>query len=297
MTNALLESRNQLPRESSETVVNSGDEDVRQYVQEIRQYALLTPEAERELAIRCAAGEEEAVRQMVSSNLRLVVAIAREYAGRGVPLLDLIQEGSIGLITAARKFDYTREVRFSTYASKWIRQGVTGCLAGHGGVIRVPDYTADRMRRLIRGKADFLTENGREPTLEELSEWTGIPGGKIRQILQLAPEVCSLDAPAGEDGEGTVGRLLPGDEQAEPQAVLIRQEMKTILEALMAQLNDRQQRILRLHFGMDGGECLSLEKIAEEIGVSKERVRQVERQAIRRLNELGREYGLEDFLG
>ena len=300
MTNALLESRSQAigePQESRENGVNSGDEDVRQYVQEIRQYALLTPERERELAIRCAAGDEDAVRQLVSSNLRLVVSIAREYAGRGVPLLDLIQEGSIGLITAARKFDYTRELRFSTYASKWIRQGVTGCLAEHGAMIRVPDYTAERMRRLMKEKSAFITENGREPTIGELASRAEIPEGKAQQLLRLAPEVCSLDAPVGEDGDSTMGRLLPGDEAAEPQAVLIRQEMKQILETLMEQLSDRQRLILRLRFGMDGGEALSLERIAEQVGVSKERVRQIERQAIRRLNALGREYGLEDFLG
>lgn len=291
MTDALLELNSQ------ESTVSSGDEDLRQYIREIRRYPLLTPEGELELAKRCAAGDEEAVRQMVSSNLRLVVSIAREYAGRGVPLLDLIQEGSIGLIVAARKFDYTLEYRFSTYASKWIRQRITRCLANHAGMIRVPSHTAERMRKLNTARAAFLSETGREPTAAELSARTEIPEGKVEQLLQLSPEICSLDSPVGDDGDSTVGKLLPGDADCEPQAVLIRQEMNAILDALMSQLNERQQQILRLRFGMEDGVCWTLERVADKLGISKERVRQVEHQAIKRLNKLGGEFGLEDFLG
>ena len=291
MTDALLE------RNSQENAVNSGDEDVRQYIREIRQYPLLTPEAELELAKRCAAGDEDAVRTMVSSNLRLVVSIAREYAGRGVPLLDLIQEGSIGLIIAARKFDYTLEYRFSTYASKWIRQRIGKYLTNHTAVIRVPAHTAERLRKLTTARSAFLSETGREPTVAELSARTEIPEAKVEQLLQLSPEVCSLDAPVGDDGDSTVGKLLPGDADCEPQAVLIRQEMNAILDELMSQLTDRQQEILRLRFGMADGTCWTLERVAERIGISKERVRQIEHQAIRRLNKLGGAFGLEDFLG
>lgn len=291
MTDALLELNTQ------ENAVNSGDEDVRQYIHEIRQYPLLTASQELELARRCASGDEDAVRQMVNCNLRLVVSIAREYSGRGVPLLDLIQEGSIGLIVAARKFDYTLDFRFSTYASKWIRQRISRSLMNHAAVIRVPAHTAERMRKLMAAKAVFVSESGREPTIAELARRTEIPEGKVEQLLQLSPEICSLDAPVGEDGESTVGKLLPGDEDCEPQAVLIRQEMKAILDALLSQLNDRQQRILRLRFGMDDGVCHTLEEIGQIIGISKERVRQIEQQAIKRLNKLGGELGLEDFLG
>ena len=290
MTDALLEQNTQ------ETAVNSGDEDVRQYVREIRQYPLLTQEQEWELAKRCAAGDESAVRHMVSSNLRLVVSIAREYSGRGVPLLDLIQEGSIGLIIAARKFDYRLEYRFSTYASKWIRQRISRFLADHNALIRVPAHTAERMRWLISAKAAFLAEQGREPTLTELAAITDLPETKVEQLLQLAPEISSLDIPVGEDGENTVGNLLPGDAECEPQATLIRQEMNRILDALMEQLDQRQRQILRMRFGMEDGICYSLESISQSIGVSKERVRQIERQAIKRLNALGAEYGLEEFL-
>lgn len=291
MTDALLEQNTQ------ETAVNSGDEDVRQYVREIRRYPLLTQEQETELAKRCAAGDETAVRQMVKSNLRLVVSIAREYSGRGVPLLDLIQEGSIGLIVAARKFDYRLEYRFSTYASKWIRQRISRFLADHNALIRVPAHTAERMRRLISAKTAFVAEQGREPTVAELAALTELPEAKVDQLLQLAPEISSLDVPVGEDGENTVGNLLPGDAECEPQAMLIRQEMNRILDTLMEQLNPRQRQILRLRFGMEDGSCHSLESISQSLGISKERVRQIEHQAIKRLNALGAEYGLEEFLG
>lgn len=290
MTDALLEEKRQ------EEGVNSGDEDLRQYIREIRQYPLLTQEEELALAKRCAGGDEDAIRQMVNSNLRLVVSIAREYAGRGVPLLDLVQEGSIGLIVAARKFDYTMDCRFSTYASKWIRQRIQRCLTNHAGVIRVPAHTAQRMRKLLTAKASFLSENGREPTLSELAKRADIPEEKAEELLRLSPEICSLDAPVGEDGESTMEKLLSGDDEMEPQAVLIRQELCALLDEMMGELNQRQQTILRLRFGMDDGVCHSLEDIAQGMGISKERVRQIESQAIKKLNKRGLELGLEDFL-
>lgn len=290
MNDALLEEKRQ------EDGVNSGDEDLRQYIREIRQYPLLTQEEELELAKRCAKGDQDAIRTMVNSNLRLVVSIAREYAGRGVPLLDLVQEGSIGLIVAAGKFDYTMDCRFSTYASKWIRQRIQKCLTNHAGVIRVPAHTAQRMRKLLTAKASFLSENGREPTLSELAEWAGIPEEKAEELLRLSPEICSLDAPVGDDGESTMEKLLPGDDELEPQAVLIRQELCQLLDEMMGELNERQQTILRLRFGMADGACHSLEEIAQSMGISKERVRQIESQAIKKLNKRGLELGLEDFL-
>lgn len=290
MTEALLECKD------NENAVHSGDEDVRQYIKEIRRYPLLTPEQELELAKGCAAGEPEALRLMVSSNLRLVVAIAREYAGRGVPLLDLIQEGSIGLIGAARGFDYTEGVRFSAYASRSIRNRIAKSLTSDSGVIRVTAYGADQQRRLERVRKQFLVEFGREPDVRELSAETGIPESKVEQLLCQSPEVCSLDAAVDEDGDTAMGMLLPGGEELEPQAVLIRQEMKGLLDALLSQLTERQQRILRLRYGMEDGICHTREEIGGFEGLSRERVRQIEHQAIRRLNRLGAELGLEDFL-
>lgn len=290
MTEALLEPI------VNQDAVHSGDEDVRQYIQEIRRYPLLTPERELELAKECAAGDPEAIHLMVSSNLRLVVAIAREYAGRGVPLLDLIQEGSIGLISAARGFDYTEGTRFSAYAAKSIRNRIAKSLTSDSGVIRVTAYGGEQLRRLMRVKKNFLVEYGREPDASELSSGSGIPVNKVEQLMQQSPEVCSLDAAVGEDGDTAMGMLLSGDADYEPHAVLIRQEMKGILDALLSQLSDRQRRILRLRYGMEDGVCRTREEIGCMVGLSRERVRQIEQQAIKRLNKLGAELGLEDFL-
>lgn len=286
MTQAMLE----------DAVLSTGDEDVRQYLSEIHRYPMLSPEEERELARLCAGGDAEAIRKMVSSNLRLVVSEARDYAGRGVPLLDLIQEGSIGLIIAAKKFDYTRDLRFSTYATKWIRQRITRFLSDQAAQIRIPAYTAERMRRLQKETARLRQELDREPTLEELAAAANLSAEKAAQLLAMTPELCSLDAPVGDDGEATVGGLLPDSEGVSPQEELIRRELKSVLEALFEHLNDRQKQILRLHFGMEDGISHSLEEISRIVGVSKERVRQIERQAMDKLQKSGENLGLEDFL-
>ena len=277
-------------------VLSTGGEDVRQYLSEIRRYPVLSPQQERELAMGCAAGDAEAIRTMVSSNLRLVVSVAREYAGRGVPLLDLIQEGSIGLITAARKFDYTLDYRFSTYATKWIRQRIGLSLHDQSGIIRIPAHTAERMKKLSVARTELRMELGREPNASELARRTGFSTEKTEELLLLMPQITSLDIPVGDRGEDTVGTLLPGAESDEPQAELIRRELKELLDELMMELSDRQRTILQLHFGMVDGICRSLEEIAKELGISKERVRQIERQAMEKMQKMGAGLGLEDFL-
>ena len=272
-----------------------GEDDVRRYLNEIRQFPLLSAQQEKELAQRCAEGDEEAIRTMVNSNLRLVVSVAREYAGRGVPLLDLIQEGSIGLLVAARKFDHTLDFRFSTYATKWIRQGVTRCLINHGTMIRVPLHTAERMRKVMAVKHGLLQEYGVEPTAEQIAQRSGLPADKVVKLLQLMPETCSLDAPAGE--EDTALRVLLEDVHApQPHEQLVREELSQTMELLLGMLSQRQQQVLRLHFGMTDGVCHSLEQIGTMLGISKERVRQIEGQAMDKLKKCGANLGLEDFL-
>jgi len=279
-----------------EPLISTGEEDVRQFLREIREYPLLTPQEERSLARRSAEGDQEAIRQLVNSNLRLVVSIAREYGGRGVALLDLVQEGSIGLLTAARKFDYTLETRFSTYATKWIRQGITRCLLNHASLIRVPVYTAERIGKVRRAARDLLHELERTPTEAEIARRCGMPESSVRELMYLLPEICSLDVPAGEDDDTPLAFFLEDFRTPQPQEELIRRELEHTLDLLLSTLTPRQQRILRLRFGMEDGVCRSMEQIGQELGITRERVRQIERQAMDKLQQLGASMGLEDFL-
>lgn len=283
--------------EQKEAPVSAGDDDVRQFLREIRQYPLLTQEEEKQLAVRCARGDEDAIRKMVNSNLRLVVSVAREYVGRGVPLLDLIQEGSIGLLVAAKKFDPTLDYRFSTYATKWIRQGITRCLLNHSGMIRVPLHTAERMRKINAAKTALQQENGgAEPTEAEIAKRCDLPEEKVHRLLQLSPETCSLDTPTGDGDDGTLGVMLEDVQAPQPQEKLVRAELDQTMTKLLGMLNERQQQVLRMHFGLDGEKGRSLEEIGAALNISKERVRQIERQAMDKLQKLGASMGLEDFL-
>lgn len=278
------------------TVPVAAEDDVSQYLSMIRRYPRLTPQEEQELAKRCADGDEDAIRTMVCANLRLVISVAREYAGRGVPLLDLVQEGSIGLLVAARKFDYTLDFRFSTYATKWIRQGISRYLLNHAGLIRVPAHTAEKIRIVLQTQKTLHQELEQPPTAAQIGERCGISEKKVLEYLRLIPEVCSLDAPAGEEEDSTLQMLLEDIHAPQPQEELVRRELKATVDSLLGMLNERQQQILRLHYGMEDGICHSLDEIGKKLGISKERARQIEHQAMDKLQKLGASLGLEDFL-
>ena len=244
------------------------DDDLHQYLNEIRGIPRLTPEQERDLAKRCAAGDEAAIRQMVNANLRLVVYIAREYAGRGVALMDLIQEGSIGLLVAARKFDYTKEYRFSTYATKWIRQGVTRCLMNNSGIIRVPLHTAERIRKVEAARNLLKQQYGTDPTSEEIAQQVGMPVAKVEELLSLSPDVCSLDVLTGDSDKNTLGSMLEDLDALQPQEALVRQELETMMQKMLSSLTERLRQILCLHFGLEDGVEHSLEEIGKLLGIS-----------------------------
>ena len=278
-----------LAKESSET------EDISQYLRDIRKNPRLTSEQEVELAKLCATGDREAVRTMVSSNLRLVVSIAREYTGRGVPLLDLIQEGSIGLLIAATKFDYTRDLKFSTYATKWIRQGVTRCIMNHSGLIRVPIRAAERLKKILYARNELRQELENEPDAEQIALRAGMEREKVEEYLALMPEICSLDAPAGE-GEDSLQMLLQDIHAPEPQEELVRKELEQNMQSLLAQLTQRQQQVISLRFGFTDGTCYTFEAIGQKLGISKERARQIESEAVQKLQKRSVGLGLEEFL-
>lgn len=274
---------------------NDFEDAVHSYLSEIRSFPRLSAEEERELACRCAAGDEDAIRRMVDCNLRLVVSMARQYAGRGVAMMDLVQEGSIGLLMAAKKYDPTLDFRFSTYATKWIHRGISRCFSGVT-TIRVPDHTLEKIRKLLAARRELTVKLGEEPSLSELAEYCRLDEERVKQLLSLSPEVCSLDSPVGED-DSTLGQFLEDNREPQPFETLVREELNLALQSLLSMLDERQRKIVHLRFGFEDGSCHSYAEIAEVIGVSRERVRQIEKQAMDKLHEKGLDIGLEDFLG
>jgi RNA polymerase primary sigma factor len=263
------------------------------YVRQIGGGALLTREEERELARRKDEGDEAAKKRLIESNLRLVMAITRNYTRANVPLLDLIQEGNLGLIRAVEKFDYRLGFKLSTYATWWIRQAITRALADQGRTIRLPVHVADQVRRLLRARRQLAQKYNREPTLAELARETQQSEERVRELLELVENPVSLETPVG-DGESLYGDLIEDVHALAPHEQSAEQARGRELAGALEQLNPRMRRVLSLRFGLDGESPQTLEEVGGELGITRERVRQLETRALRELRQTAP--GLEHYL-
>ena len=274
----------------------STDDPVRMYLKEIGKVPLLTPEEEQDLAKRMAEGDEEAKRRMVEANLRLVVSIAKRYVGRGMLFLDLIQEGNLGLIKAVEKFDYTKGYKFSTYATWWIRQAITRAIADQARTIRIPVHMVETINKVIRVSRQLLQELGHDPSAEEIAAEMNMPVDKVRDILKIAQEPVSLETPIGEEEDSHLGDFIPDEDASEPSEAASFSLLKEQLMEVLDTLTPREKKVLELRFGIVDGRTRTLEEVGKEFNVTRERIRQIEAKALRKLRHPSRSKKLRDFL-
>lgn len=272
------------------------DDPVRMYLKEIGKVPLLTPEEEIELAKRMEQGDEEAKRKLAEANLRLVVSIAKRYVGRGMLFLDLIQEGNLGLIKAVEKFDYQKGFKFSTYATWWIRQAITRAIADQARTIRIPVHMVETINKLVRVSRQLLQEYGREPQPEEIAKEMGISVEKVHEILKIAQEPVSLETPIGEEEDSHLGDFIPDEDAPAPAEAAAYTLLKEQLTEVLDTLTPREEKVLRLRFGLDDGRARTLEEVGKEFNVTRERIRQIEAKALRKLRHPSRSKKLKDFL-
>ncbi|WML45337.1 RNA polymerase sigma factor RpoD [Neobacillus sp. PS3-40] len=269
---------------------------VRMYLKEIGRVDLLSAEEEINLAKRIEDGDEEAKRRLAEANLRLVVSIAKRYVGRGMLFLDLIQEGNMGLIKAVEKFDYNKGYKFSTYATWWIRQAITRAIADQARTIRIPVHMVETINKLIRVQRQLLQDLGREPTPEEIGEDMDLTPEKVREILKIAQEPVSLETPIGEEDDSHLGDFIEDQDATSPSEHAAYELLKEQLEDVLDTLTDREENVLRLRFGLDDGRTRTLEEVGKVFGVTRERIRQIEAKALRKLRHPSRSKRLKDFL-
>lgn len=269
---------------------------VRMYLKEIGRVPLLTAEEEIEYAKQIEKGDEEAKRRLAEANLRLVVSIAKRYVGRGMLFLDLIQEGNMGLIKAVEKFDYDKGFKFSTYATWWIRQAITRAIADQARTIRIPVHMVETINKLIRVQRQLLQDLGREPTPEEVAKEMDLTPEKVREILKIAQEPVSLETPIGEEDDSHLGDFIEDQEAVAPSDAAAYELLKEQLEDVLDTLTDREENVLRLRFGLDDGRTRTLEEVGKVFGVTRERIRQIEAKALRKLRHPSRSKRLKDFL-
>ena len=272
------------------------DDPVRMYLKEIGKVPLLTAQEEIELAKRMEAGDEYAKQKLCEANLRLVVSIAKKYVGRGMLFLDLIQEGNLGLIKAVDKFDWTKVYKFSTYATWWIRQAITRSIADQARTIRIPVHMVETINKLIRVSRQLLQEEGREPTPDEIAAEMGISVEKVREILKIAQEPVSLETPIGEEEDSHLGDFIPDDDAPAPAEAAAFSMLKEQLVDVLGTLTEREQKVLKLRFGLEDGRARTLEEVGKKFDVTRERIRQIEAKALRKLRHPTRSKKLKDYL-
>lgn len=272
------------------------DDPVRMYLKEIGKIDLLTGEEEVELAKRMGEGDEEAKKHLAEANLRLVVSIAKRYVGRGMLFLDLIQEGNLGLMKAVEKFDYKKGFKFSTYATWWIRQAITRSIADQARTIRVPVHMVETINKLVRVQRQLVQELGRDPTPEEIGEELDMEVERVREIMKIAQEPVSLETPIGEEEDSHLGDFIPDEEVLAPADAATFTMLREQLIDVLGSLTDREQKVLRLRFGLDDGRARTLEEVGKEFNVTRERIRQIEAKALRKLRHPSRSKKLKDFL-
>ncbi len=286
--------------EELESVLNTDgisiDDPVKVYLKEIGRVPLLSAEEEVELAIKMSQGDVEAKKRLSEANLRLVVSIAKRYVGRGMQFLDLIQEGNLGLIKAVEKFDHTKGFKFSTYATWWIRQAITRAIADQARTIRIPVHMVETINKVKKVNSQLLHENGHEPTNEQIAEKLEMPVEKVREIMRVAQEPVSLETPIGEEEDSHLGDFIPDEDAPAPSDVASHTMLKEQLAEVLSTLTPREEKVLRLRFGLEDGRSRTLEEVGKEFNVTRERIRQIEAKALRKLRHPSRSKKLKDFL-
>ncbi len=272
------------------------DDPVRMYLKEIGKVPLLDTEAELEIAQRMAEGDEEAKRMLIEANLRLVVSIAKRYVGKGMFFLDLIQEGNLGLMKAVEKFDYTKGYKFSTYATWWIRQAITRAIADQARTIRIPVHMVETIHKVSRYQRQLLQELGHEATAEEVAEKIGMSADKVREIMKIAQDPVSLETPIGEEEDSHLGDFIPDDDSPAPQEAASFAMLREQLSEVLHTLTPREEHVLKLRYGLDDGRPRTLEEVGKEFNITRERIRQIEAKALRKLRHPSRSKRLKDFL-
>ena len=272
------------------------DDPVKAYLKEIGQVPLLSAEEEQTLARAARAGDADARRRLSEANLRLVVSVAKRYAGRGLPFLDLIQEGNLGLMKAAEKFEPDRGFKFSTYATWWIRQSITRAIADQGRTIRIPVHLVENINRVKKTAGELLRKNGREPTVEEIAVQLDLEPDRVRELLQLAQEPVSLETPVGEEEDAHLEDFIQDEEAGIPVDEAGRQLLRRELMSVLKSLTPREERVITLRFGLDDGRPRTLEELGKEFNVTRERIRQIEAKALRKLRHPSRAKRLRDYL-